>query len=105
MRRAAGLTRRRLLQNSALLPLVSLPLLQGCGESAPVACIEPELLSRGEEQMRKTRQYVAVSAIAAQQCVNCAFFGTADAQECGHCEILDGPVNASGHCTSWAQRR
>ncbi|MCR9106267.1 MAG: high-potential iron-sulfur protein [Gammaproteobacteria bacterium] len=104
MRRAAPLTRRRLLRHATLLPLASLPLLPGCSESGPVACIDAELLSRGEEQMRKAREYVAVSGNPAQQCADCAFFGSVDAAGCAHCEILDGPVNATGYCTSWAQR-
>ena len=104
MRAAAVLTRRRLLRRSALLPLVSLPLLQACAKTGPAHCADPELLSRGEEQMRKTRAYVVVSDVAGQQCVDCAFFAAGEIQECGHCEILDGPVNAPGHCSSWAQR-
>ena len=98
-----ALTRRGLLRRGALLPLVSLPLLQACGGAGSSACIDPALLSRGEEQMRKTREYVDVSSIENQHCANCEFFSAADAAGCGHCEILDGPVSEQGHCTSWAQ--
>jgi hypothetical protein len=98
-----ALTRRGLLRGCALLPLVSLPLLPGCSESAPL-CTDPALLSRGEEQMRKTREYVEASSIDKQLCANCEFFSAADGQGCGDCEILDGSVNEQGYCTSWAQR-
>ena len=100
----ARLTRRSLLRGSALLPLATLPLLQGCGRADSVTCADPELMSRGEEQMRKTLAYVEQSADPAQLCSGCQFFGAADATGCGHCEILDGQVAAAGFCTSWAAR-
>lgn len=102
--KVATLTRRRLLQHCALLPLASLPLLQGCDKTSTALCADPTLLSRGEEQMRKTLVYVEVSTVTKQTCASCAFFSSADTQGCGHCDILDGPVNSKGHCTSWARR-
>jgi hypothetical protein len=102
MTMARVLTRRGLLHRCALLPLASLPLLQGCNKTGSW-CADPGLLSRGEEQMRKTRGYVEASSLENQQCANCQFFSAADAQGCGHCEILDGAVNEQGYCTSWAQ--
>jgi hypothetical protein len=54
--------------------------------------------------MRKTLEYVPISAVVQQQCAGCEFFSVADAQSCGECEILNGPVNSRGHCTSWAGR-
>jgi len=98
------LTRRVLLHRCALLPLASLPLLQSCNKTGSSRCIDPALLSRGEEQMRKTREYVEASSLKDQHCANCQFFSAADAHGCGHCEILDGAVNGQGYCTSWARR-
>ena len=95
------LSRRRLLRQLTLLPVAALPFVQGCGQSGP-RCYDPAMLSRGEEQMRRTRQYVD-SSPDSNNCSNCEFFRTDDTG-CGHCEILDGPVNAGGYCTSWAQR-
>lgn len=101
MKEPDALTRRDLVRRCALLPLVALPVLPSCNRAAP-ACVDPALLSRGEEQMRKTRAYTDTSTVANQECANCQFFH-ADAQEaCGHCEILDGPVSRAGHCVSWA---
>ena len=97
-----ALTRRGLLRRGALLPLASLPLLQACSKTAPL-CADPALLSRGEEQMRKTREYVEASSIEEQHCANCEFFSATEANGCGHCEILDGSVNGQGYCTSWAR--
>lgn len=96
-------TRRRLLRHATALPLVvaQLPLLGGCADKA-ATCVDPDMLGAGERQMRETLEYVDVTAIPAQNCANCQFSSAADA--CGHCEILDGDVAATGWCTSWAAR-
>lgn len=104
MTRLPALTRRRLLQGCALLPLASLPLLQSCNKTSSSLCTDPALLSRGEEQMRKTLKYVEVTSVENQDCGRCQFFSAADEQGCGHCEILDGSVSGQGYCTSWALR-
>lgn len=95
------MTRRQLLRCGSLLPVAALPLLQGCGGGAG-RCVDPDMLSRGEQQMRKTREYTANSASAQENCASCQFFRRDKAGECGDCEILDGPVNARGYCNSWA---
>jgi len=98
---APTLIRRDLLRYCALLPVVALPILPGCNRASP-GCVDPALLSRGEEQMRKTRAYVDASSSADQNCGNCQFFRAEANSECGHCEILDGPVSRGGYCTAWA---
>lgn len=100
----ATLTRRRLLRHCALAPLAALPVLHGCTETSAVQCADPEQLSPGEAQMRKSRQYVEVTRVAQQRCDSCQFFSAPDKKGCGHCEILDGPVNSAGYCNSWAQQ-
>ena len=85
----------------AVLPAVSLPLVQGCSRGEGL-CAGPETLSRGEEQMRKTREYVETSSFDQRSCAGCAFFHSDKPGQCGHCEILNGPVSAGGYCTSWA---
>jgi hypothetical protein len=101
------LSRRLLLRRCAYLPLASvtlLPLLVGCDKASITACADPQLLSRGEEQMRKTLDYIDASEDPLQLCSGCQFFSAADAHGCGHCEILDGSVSGQGFCTSWAGR-
>ena len=98
------LTRRRMLRHCTLLPLAALPVLHGCTGGSSVQCADPELISAGEAQMRKTRQYIEISDVTEKHCSNCQFFDTPDAEGCGFCEILDGPVNNAGYCNSWAQR-
>lgn len=97
----AALTRRRLLQAGALLPLAAL--VYGCDKAGTTQCADPGSLSRGEEQMRKKLLYVEVSSNALQSCANCQFFSAVEPNGCGHCEILDGVVNQKGFCTSWTQ--
>ena len=96
-----AMTRRQLLQRGALLPVVALPVLQGCGEASGL-CADPDMLSRGEAQMRKTRDYAEISPFEQQNCASCQFFRSYEDGACGHCEILDGPVSEGGHCSSWA---
>ena len=98
-----NLTRRGLLQRLALAALTA-PLVTACSKNSAAPCIDPALLGRGEEHMRKTLQYTARSINVAQDWAQCVFFKAPGAQDCGHCEILDGLVNRRGYCTSWALR-
>lgn len=94
------LDRRQLLRGTVSLAVVAVaaPLLQGC-DGATTSCADPELLSTGEEHMRKTLEYVELASNPAEECSACEFFsGSGD---CGHCELLDGAVSARGYCTSW----
>ncbi len=77
-------------------------LLSACGKSA-ARCADPENLSAGERQMRKTLLYVETSSVEDRNCGNCRFFKAGDTStDCGQCELLDGAVNLAGHCSSWA---
>ena len=87
----AALTRRRFLYSSGLAALVTL---QACGREAN--CVDPATLSRGEEQMRKTLEYVDVSSTPDENCANCRFFHDSGDADCGDCELLAGPVSAAG---------
>ena len=55
------------------------------------------------ESLRGSLNYISVSANPAEPCSGCGFF-TADAGKpaCGGCVIMSGPVDAAGHCDSWA---
>lgn len=97
------LSRRQLLCRCALLSVASTPLLQACS-SGQTACVEPDSLSRGEEQMRETLGYVELSVDSEQQCSNCEFFHGGDTSPCGKCELLAGQVALAGYCSSWAKR-
>lgn len=98
------LSRRTLLRRSAILPGLSLGLLSACSDDTANACFDAQYLGAGETQMRKTLEYVDLSAKPATRCANCQFLRKPERAGCGDCEILDGPVSAAGFCTSWAAR-
>ena len=98
-----ALTRRDLVRRCALLPLLTLPTLPGCNRAAST-CVDPAQLSRGEEQMRKIREYAEISPFEHRQCANCQFFRGYEGEACGHCDILGSPVSQGGYCASWAAR-
>ena len=63
-------------------------------------CATPE-----SESLRHSLNYVVPSPDPKQQCHLCSFFTASDqAAGCGQCIILSTPVDATGHCSSWASR-
>ena len=95
-------TRRQLLQRGGL--IAAAPLLHACDTAVTALCADPEFLSRGEEQMRKTLRYTERSDNAGQTCNSCQFFSAGADRLCGDCQILNGWVSEQGYCTSWALR-
>ena len=91
----AVFTRRRLLQ--------ALPLGLGGVALAPSThaaggCVQPE-----SESMRASVNYVGTAADPAAACARCAYFSADPAGgACGSCQILSGPVDATGHCDSFS---
>jgi hypothetical protein len=91
-----GMTRRQLLQRTLALGLA--------GSASPLAgraagaCVED-----ASQSLRASVNYVAPAPDPASACARCAFF-TADPSggSCGNCQILSGPVDATGHCDSFS---
>lgn len=77
-------------------PLVSL--LAGRAKAAE-SCVD-----HASESLRESLHYVAITPDAAKPCKACAFFKSEDASACGPCDILSGPVDATGHCDSWSAK-
>ena len=96
-----AITRRKLLRNATAVGVAPLALLQGC-DLAYIPCYDPEMLGVGEQEMRKTLAYVSVSENDETRCDTCQFYRLGD-EHCGECELLDGPVEKSGYCTSWTR--
>ena len=71
----------------------------------PIAMAGGSCVDTGSEALRVSMKYVAAAADPAQACATCAFF-TADESKagCGGCQIMGGPVDATGHCESWSAR-
>ena len=95
-------SRRSLLERSAI--IAGAGVLASCGKSGGSVCFDEAYLSAGEAQMRKTLAYVDQFSLPESSCSQCQFYRAAETAGCGECELLAGPVSASGHCNSWAAR-
>jgi hypothetical protein len=79
----------------------------GCSPSGPV-CYDPELLSTPEIALRTSQGFMDVSphngkdGAEVKRCIGCQFFRAEGEEDCGHCQILNGPVSANGHCNAWS---
>ncbi len=67
-------------------------------------CADPNVLSQGELSLRESLQYVEGYEDPDQVCGKCTFFTPTENSLCGNCQILNGPANQNGHCTSWSLR-
>lgn len=72
-------------------------------DTASAACVDPEELSDSVIGMRESLDYTDAGADANAVCRGCSFFNP-DQDACGYCEVLRGPVSATGHCVSWTKR-
>jgi High potential iron-sulfur protein len=80
--------------------------LSGCDQAEKVAaCAGPNNLTFSENSLRQASHYVEEAPDPAKNCTNCGFFTAEAANPCGKCEIFIGPVNARGHCDSWAEKK
>lgn len=79
----------------------------GVASSASTSlCYDPAKVDPSQESMRETLHYTEASPNQATVCEGCTYstFSNASAV-CGTCSIFSGgPVNAHGHCDSWAKR-
>jgi uncharacterized paraquat-inducible protein A len=69
------------------------------------ACVDADELSDSVQSMRESLEYTDAASDPKHVCNGCSFFKPANAKaSCGPCEVLGGPVSASGHCVSWTKR-
>jgi hypothetical protein len=104
----SGSMRDRLARRQFLGCCVGLPLLAAMATSraagAAQNCTENEDISDSEQAMRNSLEYTDASADPKKTCGGCQYFMSAGSAECGKCQILNGPANAKGHCTSWTAK-
>ena len=92
----AGMTRRRLLIGALPLGISGLALARVA--RAAGSCVQPE-----SEALRASVNFVDSAPDPATACARCAFYtGDAAGGACGNCQILSGPVDATGHCDSFS---
>jgi hypothetical protein len=95
------MSRRTFFGDAAQVSLVGAVLFStGCSRQL---CSDPDILSRGEQSLRRSVNYTELSPHHDQNCNGCAMFQPADAEQCGSCQFLSGPVNPEGHCDSWSK--
>jgi hypothetical protein len=88
---------RRVLQFTGALAVA--PRIIGTSQGAQ-SCVDP-----ASESLRTSLHYASVSPKADEPCKGCGFFTPDGSQPaCGNCQIMSGPVDATGHCDSWAAR-
>jgi hypothetical protein len=97
------ITRRRLLNVGAQLPLVGFlyaPARAVRAQGSAPACVDPDEANDG---LRKSLHYAEMSPDAKTTCSACSFF-SAEKGNCGQCQIMGGAANARGHCDSWTKK-
>ncbi len=103
-------SRRSVLNQSVRLPIAGAAVfaLSACGEGGDkpkaLVCADPNSLSMAENSLRQSGHYVEKAPEADKNCSVCSFFTMGEKPPCGKCEIFQGPVNAGGHCDSWAKK-
>lgn len=86
---------RRILNTGASLAFVPAAL-----GAAAESCVDPS-----SESLRDSLHYASPSPKPGELCKGCGFFSGESAKPgCGNCQIMSGPVDAGGHCDSWAAK-
>lgn len=75
-----------------------LPLLVRATHAA--TCVDPDELSSAEIGMRDALDYTDNAPDASKASKHCKHYDA----DCGSCQLLNGTVTATGHCTSWTKR-
>lgn len=102
-----AVSRRQLLVSGIGLPLLgggTLVALSACGKKAAQACVDAASLPSSQRSLRESLQYTSQSPRAEQACAACAFFQADTSGACGHCQMIGGVVDATGHCNSWSPK-
>ena len=93
----------------------ALTFLSGCGnekkgpgsaeEKNNEPCSDLSGLSDAEKETRELYRYVADSPHEDKKCHICNYFIPPAAQaKCGTCQIVKGPINPDGYCTSFVKK-
>ena len=102
-------TRRQFIASGAALTGAALaglvPALAACGGGGPkssTSCEGYAALKPTDLQQRTALQYVDVTPVGSQLCLNCRLYvQPAGESPCGGCQLFAGPVLPGGWCKSW----
>lgn len=88
--------------------------LAGCGKKkeepgetkeASEPCSDLSGLTPSEKETRDLYRYVAHSPHEDKKCHLCNYFiPPANGAKCGTCQVVKGPINPNGYCTSWVKK-
>lgn len=99
--------RREFLKNAAMLGAVATgaSLLAACGKGGgALVCTDVAGLSAADAATRTSLNYVDASADPAKVCSGCVLYQPGQPNACGGCQVVKGPINPGGSCTSWAKK-
>ena len=109
--------RKKFLKHAAALSFTgigAITFLSGCGkkkeepgeakeDSGP--CNDLSGLTASEKETRVLYRYVANSPHEDKKCHLCNYFiPPAGGAPCGTCQVVKGPINPDGYCTSWVKK-
>jgi hypothetical protein len=102
---ANPLSRRDLLQQSAVLGAFVAFGATACNKPAALTCVDTTALSPADLQVRTALAYVDSSADPTKVCTGCQQFLPAPAPgSCGACKVVKGPINPGGNCKSFVAK-
>jgi high potential iron-sulfur protein len=84
--------------------------LAACGEEGGggLTCTDlssvPAAQRTAAETVRQSQQYTDHSPHADKHCNNCNQYTAGQANQCGTCRVVLGPVHPEGYCGLWAAR-
>jgi len=90
------------LPTAATLTLHDVHSAQPSTPTTTAACVDPDELMDGQISLGASLHYTDRSTDLDKTCSKCAYFQARESPACGQCKILNRPVSASGHCTSWS---
>lgn len=113
------INRKNFIKSAAALSLTgigAITFLSSCGnekkgpasetsESSSDPCTDLSGLSDSEKETRELYRYVAESPHEDKKCHLCNYFiPPAGEAKCGKCQIVKGPINPDGYCTSFVKK-
>lgn len=105
--RESKVDRREFLKSAATLGAVAAgaSLLAACGKGGGgLQCTDVAGLSPADAATRNSLSYVDASPDPTKVCSACVLYIVGQPNACGGCQVVKGPINPAGSCTSWAKK-
>ena len=76
----------------------------GGGGGGDLSCNDVSGLSEADKATRTSMQYVDSTPQPDKTCDNCQLYTVGQANACGTCTVVKGPIHPKAGCTSWAEK-